>query len=317
MKIYWKGKNMKNIIIDCDPGHDDALAILTAIANSNKLNILGVTTIGGNQTLEKVTTNAKNILEFVNSTIPLAMGQSEPLTKDLCVAPEAHGESGMDGPYFNGEKYPITSNNAILFMYETIMKCNDKVILVGLGPLTNIALLIKVFPEVRSKIEYISIMGGGLDRGNKTPLAEFNIYVDPEAAQIVFHSGIPVVMSGLDVTEQAEITIEEINSLKNKGRVSHLAYELLHFYNKSGRQFGFINSPIHDLCAVAYILNPKMFSGTSYYVDVVTEGKARGLTFADKRLVANQAKNILVLEKVNREMFISELINALEVLDEI
>lgn len=306
---------MKNIIIDCDPGHDDALAILTAIANSNKLNILGVTTIGGNQTLEKVTTNAKNILEFVNANIPLATGQTGPLTKDLCIAPEAHGESGMDGPYFNGKKYPVASNNAILFMYETIMKCSQKVILVGLAPLTNIALLIKVFPEVRSKIEYISIMGGGIARGNKTPLAEFNIYVDPEAAQIVFRSGIPIIMSGLDVTEKAEITIEEIDSLKDKGRVSHLAYELLHFYNKSGRQFGFINSPIHDLCAVAYILNPKMFSGTSYYVDVVTDGKARGLTFADKRLASNQSKNVLVLEEVDREKFVSELMNALELLD--
>lgn len=306
---------MKNIIIDCDPGHDDALAILTAIANVKKINILGITTIGGNQTLEKVTINAKNILEFVNSNIPLASGQMGPLIKELCIAPEAHGESGMDGPYFNGEKYPITSNNAILFMYEKIMKCNDKVILVGLGPLTNIALLLKVFPEVRKKIEYISIMGGGLDRGNKTSLAEFNIYVDPEAAQIVFHSGIPIVMSGLDVTEKAEITIEEIESLKDKGRVSHLAYELLHFYNKSGRQFGFVNSPIHDLCAVAYILNPQMFSGTYYEIDIVTEGKARGLTFADKRFAASQDKNTLVLEQVDRETFVYVLINALEVLD--
>lgn len=160
-------------------------------------------------------------------------------------------------------------------------------------------------------------MGGGLDHGNLTPLAEFNIYVDPEAAQIVFHSGIPVVMSGLDVTEKAEIKVEEIDSLKDKGRVSHLAYELLHFYNKSGRQFGFINSPIHDLCAVAYIINPEMFSGTSYYVDVVTDGKARGLTFADKRLVTEQAKNTFVLEGVDRGMFVGLLVDALELLDEV
>lgn len=306
---------MKNILIDCDPGHDDALAILTAIANSKIINILGITTIGGNQTLEKVTANAKNILDFVNATIPLATGQPGPLTKELRIAPEAHGASGMDGPYFNGEDYPITSKNAITFMYEKIMDCDQKVILVGLGPLTNIALLIKVFPEVQEKIEYISIMGGGLDHGNLTPLAEFNIYVDPEAAQIVFHSGIPVVMSGLDVTEKAEIKVEEIDSLKDKGRVSHLAYELLHFYNKSGRQFGFINSPIHDLCAVAYIINPEMFSGRSYYVDVVTDGKARGLTFADKRLVTEQAKNTFVLEGVDRGMFVGLLVDALELLD--
>ena len=307
---------MKNIIIDCDPGHDDALAILTAIAHTGKLRILGITTIGGNQTLEKVTTNAKNVLDFVHADIPLATGQTGPLTKELRVAPEAHGDSGMDGPYFNGENYPIASDNAILFMYEKIMASKENVILVGLGPLTNIALLIKVFPEVQSKIEYISIMGGGLNRGNTTALAEFNIYVDPEAAEIVFNSDIPVVMSGLDVTEQAEITVDEINGLQNKGRVSHLAYELLHFYNQSGKQFGFINSPIHDLCAIAYLIDPGMFSGTSYHVDVITEGKARGLTYADKRLAAVGKQNTLVLEQVNREKFVSLLIDALAYLDE-
>ncbi|MEI3604516.1 nucleoside hydrolase [Pseudogracilibacillus sp. SE30717A] len=306
---------MKHIIIDCDPGHDDALAILTAIAHAEKLRILGITTIGGNQTLEKVTTNAKNILEFVQAEIPLATGQKGPLTKELRIAPEAHGDSGMDGPYFNGEHYPIASDNAVLFMYEKIRACTQKVILVGLGPLTNIALLIKVFPEIRNKIEYISIMGGGLERGNTTALAEFNIYVDPEAAEIVFNSDIPIVMSGLDVTEQAEITVAEINGLKNKGRVSHLAYELLHFYNLSGRQFGFINSPIHDLCAIAFLIDPRMFSGTSYHVDVITEGKARGLTYADKRLAAVGKQNTFVLEQVNRKEFVHLLTDALAYLD--
>ncbi|MCT1901603.1 nucleoside hydrolase [Oceanobacillus sojae] len=306
---------MKHIIIDCDPGHDDALAILTAIANRKKINILGVTTIGGNQTLEKVTANAKNILEYVDSSIPLATGQAEPLTKSLRIAPEAHGDSGMDGPYFHGEKYPIASDNAVLFMYNKMMECDHKVILVGLGPLTNIALLLKVFPQIKNKIEYISIMGGGLDHGNITPLAEFNIYVDPEAAKIIFQSDLPIVMSGLDVTEKAEITVDEIESLQHKGRVSHLAYELLHFYNQSGRQFGFTNSPIHDLCAIAYILNPEIFSGSFYSVDVVTDGTARGLTFADKRFVSDKTKNTLVLDEVDRDKFVDLLIGALAVLD--
>ncbi len=306
---------MKQILIDCDPGHDDALAILTAIAHTEKLRILGITTIGGNQTLEKVTTNAKNVLEFVQADIPLATGQSGPLTKELCIAPEAHGDSGMDGPYFNGEHYPVASDNAVLFMYEKIMACKQKVILVGLGPLTNIALLIKVFPEIREKIEYISIMGGGLDHGNMTALSEFNIYVDPEAAEIVFNADIPIVMAGLDVTEQAEITVAEIKALKDKGRVSHLAYELLHFYNQSGRQFGFINSPIHDLCAIAYLIDPEIFAGTSYDVDVITEGKARGLTYADKRRATEGKRNTFVLEQVDREKFVHLLTDALAYLD--
>ncbi|MFQ7233864.1 MAG: nucleoside hydrolase, partial [Enterococcus hulanensis] len=241
---------MKHLLIDCDPGHDDALAIMAALANPKYFNVLGITTIGGNQTLKKVTENAKNILSFLNANVPLAAGQAGPLVKPLQTAPEAHGATGMDGPYFVGADYPIASTNGVQFLAEKIRTNKDKVTLVALGPLTNIALLIKNYPELLSQIEEISLMGGGIHHGNQTPLAEFNIYVDPDAAEIVFQSGIPIIMSGLDVTEKAEIIVDEINQLKNKGKVSHLAYELLSFYNQSGRQFGFINSPIHDLCAV-------------------------------------------------------------------
>lgn len=307
---------MKNILIDCDPGHDDALAILVAFANEEKLNVLGVSTIGGNQTLDKVTRNAKNVLDFINASVPLAMGQSHPLVKQLNTAPEAHGDSGMDGPFFNGNNYPVTSENAIVFMYNKIMESEEKITIVALGPLTNIALLIRTFPEVKQKIESISLMGGGLDHGNCSELAEFNIYADPEAAHIVFHSEIPIIMSGLDVTEKAEITQEEIRNLKDKGKVSHLAYELLSFYNKSGQQFGFIDSPIHDLCAVAYLVDDTIFKGKKYYVDVVTDdGRCRGLTFADKRFIPVSAPNTLVLEEVDREKFVKLLIDALEKLD--
>lgn len=304
---------MKNILIDCDPGHDDALALLVALANEEKLNVIGVSTIGGNQTLNKVTQNAKNILNFIEVNIELAMGQSKPLVKPLKTAPEAHGESGMDGPYFSGNDYPISSENSILFMYKKIIESKDKVIIVALGPLTNIALLIKTFPEVKKKIECISLMGGGLDHGNCTELAEFNIYADPEASHIVFHCDIPIIMSGLDVTEKSEITVEEIEQLKDKGKVSNLAYELLSFYNKSGEQFGFIDSPIHDLCAVAYLLDESIFEGQNYYVDVITDcGKSRGLTFADKRRIPKSKPNALVLLNVNREKFVKVLLDALK-----
>lgn len=307
---------MRQIWIDCDPGHDDAMAILTAIANPEKLKILGISTVGGNQTIEKVTTNAKNILEFVHSDIPLAKGQDKPLVKPLNTAPEAHGDGGMDGSYFNGTDYPVVSENAVEYMYHKIMESKEKTTLVALAPLTNLALLLKVHPEVKEKIECISMMGGGISHGNCTELAEFNIYVDPEAAHIVFHSGISVIMAGLDVTENAAITLNEIKTLKDKGKVSHLAYELLSFYNESGKQFGFVDSPIHDLCAVEYLIKPDIFSGKNYYVDIVTDnGISRGQTLADLRKVPKHKDNVFVLKQVDRKKFVETLVEGLEKLD--
>lgn len=307
---------MRQIWIDCDPGHDDAMAILTAIANPEKLKILGISTVGGNQTIEKVTTNAKNILGFVHSDIPLAKGQDKPLVKPLNTAPEAHGDGGMDGSYFNGTDYPVVSENAVEYMYHKIMESKEKTTLVALAPLTNLALLLKVYPEVKEKIECISMMGGGISHGNCTELAEFNIYVDPEAAHIVFHSGISVIMAGLDVTENAAITLNEIKTLKDKGKVSHLAYELLSFYNESGKQFGFIDSPIHDLCAVEYLIKPEIFSGKNYYVDIVTDnGISRGQTLADLRKVPKHKDNVFVLKQVDRKKFVETLVEGLEKLD--
>lgn len=307
---------MRNILIDCDPGHDDALAIMTAYAYSKKFHILGITTIGGNQTLEKVTENAKNILEYIKADIPLAKGQEGPLVKPLKTGAEAHGESGMDGPFFSGTDYPVESENAVDFLREKIMSCPDQVTIVAIAPLTNIALLLKVYPEVKKKIECISMMGGGISHGNCTELAEFNIYVDPEAAHIVFHSGVKIIMSGLDVTEKAAITEKEIVSLKNKGKVSHLVYELLSYYHESGKQFGFQDSPLHDLCAVQYLLQPEIFRGSLEYVDVITEeGASRGQTFADLRVLPKHQANTYVLTEVDREQFIHNLIFGLERLD--
>lgn len=307
---------MRNIVIDCDPGHDDALAIMAAYAHPEKLHILGISTVGGNQTVEKVTQNAKNILSFIGAEIPLAKGQERPLVKPLETGGEAHGDSGMDGPYFSGNNYPVVSENAVMFLYEKIMVCPEKVTVVALAPLTNIALLLKTFPDVKNKIECISLMGGGISHGNCTELAEFNIYVDPEAAHIVFHSGIPIIMSGLDVTEKAVITEKEICSLKQKGKVSNLVYELLSFYHESGKQFGFKDSPLHDLCAVQYLLTPEIFKGESRYVDVFTdEGTARGQTFADLRMLPKHQENVFVLTGVDRERFITSLIEELSLLD--
>lgn len=307
---------MKNILIDCDPGHDDALAIIVALANPQKLNLLGITTIGGNQTITKVTENAKKLLGFLKAKEPLAAGQSNPLKRSLKTAPEAHGDTGMDGPFFDGTTYPLSDLSGVDFLYEKIMASEETVTIVALGPLTNIALLLTNHPEVKGKIDKISLMGGGIDHGNYTELAEFNIYVDPEAAEIVFQSGLPIIMAGLDVTEKAEITVAEIKALQGKGRVSQLVYELLSFYNESGRQFGFIDSPIHDLCAVAYLLAPEIFKGTYANIHVITdESLARGLTYGDFRKSASKFKPTLVLQEVDRQKFVELLLEALRYLD--
>lgn len=217
---------------------------------------------------------------------------------------------------FEEPDYPVVSDNAVVFLREQIMACPERVTIVAIGPLTNIALLLKVFPETKERIKCISMMGGGISHGNSTELAEFNIYADPEAAQIVFNSGLPIIMAGLDVTEKAEVTVREIESLKEKGRVSRMVGELLSFYNESGRQFGFTDSPIHDMCAVAYLLEPELFSGEYQFVNVITdEGRARGLAFADKRLVCGREKHVLVLEDVDRDRFAAMLFEALERLD--
>lgn len=210
------------IIIDCDPGHDDAIAILLALAHPGELDIRGITTVGGNQILDKITDNALKILSFVNADIPVAKGAAAPLLGKLVTGEEAHGESGMDGPALPASKFKPVEQGAVEFMLEIIRASEEKITLVPTAPLTNIALLIMAYPEVKERIEKISLMGGGLAYGNVTRTAEFNIYVDPEAARIVFESGIPIVMSGLDVTDKAAIFEEEIQEPEDaRSRVRH------------------------------------------------------------------------------------------------
>lgn len=307
---------MRNIIIDCDPGHDDALSIMMASAYKDKLNTLAVTTVGGNQTLDKVTANAQKILSFLKENIPLASGQAVPLIREIHTGGDAHGESGMDGPIFEKCNYEIASCNAVKYMHDLISAFDGKVTLVAIAPLTNIAILLKAFPEIKDKIEEICLMGGGTSRGNRTPTSEFNIYVDPEAAKIVFDSGVKIIMAGLDVTEKAMIMDEEIEALKYKGNASRLAYELLEFYSIASKRFGFEGSALHDVCTIIYLLRPDLFKGVNYHVDIETSGeKTRGMTIADKRPVPDKDSNAFVLTEVDRDLFVKFFIEGLEILD--
>lgn len=307
---------MRNIIIDCDPGHDDAIAILMALAHKDKLNIKGITTVGGNQILEKITDNALKILSFLDEDIKVARGAEGPLLRELRTGAEAHGESGMDGPILPKPKFDAVEENAIEFMAKIIQESSEPITLVPLGPLTNIALLLKSYPELKEKIEYISLMGGACYGGNVTPCAEFNIYVDPEAARIVFNSGIPIAMSGLDVTHKAQIFDDEIAKLKDLGSVSKMVAELLDFYSIASKRFGFEGSALHDPCAIAWLLQPEIFTAKKCHVDIETHGElTRGMTVVDCTIKDEKNGNTEVLFDVNREAFVNMVFEALKILD--
>lgn len=305
------------IIIDCDPGHDDAIAILLALAHPGELDLIGITTVGGNQVLDKITDNALKLLSFVGADVPVAKGAAGPLLGSLVTGAEAHGDSGMDGPVLPASRFRPVEQGAVEFMLERIRSSKEPVTLVPIAPLTNIALLLTAYPEVKENIREISLMGGGIGYGNVTRTAEFNIYVDPEAARIVFDSGIPITMSGLDVTDKAAIFDDEIAGLKTKGPVSTLVGELLDFYSIYGKKMGFVGSALHDPCAIAWLLRPELFQSETLNVRVETEGKlTRGMTVADRRKKPDVPANVRVLTDVDREAFLALIFGALEKLDE-
>lgn len=302
----------KKIIIDCDPGHDDAFALLIALANPDKVTTLAVGTVGGNHHVDKITHNAARILESLNVDIPLYVGSKEPLVRVLPVQPGAHGASGMDGPtYVNECQYPIEDKFAVE-AYAEIIRKEKQVSLVGLGPLTNLALLIKAYPDVIKNIEEISIMGGGLSHGNVTPTAEFNIFADPEAASIVFKSGIPIKMAGLDVTEHAYLKVDEIEKMKEFGELGSYFYSILNFYHNSGKQFGYEFSGIHDACATAYLVDETIFETCDYYVEISLDHETQGMTIADKRKKTSHEANVVALMDVNRNKFKQLIFDALK-----
>ena len=306
----------KNIIVDTDPGHDDAIAIMLLLAHPELFNILGFVTVAGNQTIDKVTKNMLQIAELTNCEVPIVQGSSKPLVKELDTGEEAHGISGMDGPKLPfPTKIPLPVD-AMDFLYSSIMQSNGKVTIVALGPLTNIARLFQDHPEVKKNIEEISLMGGGINNGNKTATAEFNIYVDPEAAEIVFSSGIPIVMSGLDVTEKTQIFPSDWINLHTLGVASRFTASLLDFYHEYAIEHGFEGSSLHDPCATAYLIDPTLFKGSSYAVHIETEGElTRGMTVADKRRFAKDPPNVTVLTDVDNSRFIELIRQCLLTLD--
>ncbi len=303
----------KPILMDCDPGHDDAIALLMAFA-SEKLDVRAVTTVGGNQTSEKTLRNALKILSFAGIThVPVAAGASRPLVRELEIAPQVHGESGLDGPDLPEPAFAPCEKSALALMQEVIEASEEKVTLVPTGPLTNIASLLIAAPHLKAKIERISLMGGAAVGGNWTPAAEFNIMVDPEAADIVFQSGIPITMCGLDVTHKAQIFDEEIEQIRRQGgKVAVMVAELLDFFAKFHQEMGFEGCPLHDPCAVAWLIHPELFTSEKHHVDIETCGEfTDGATVVDIRGVTGREPNVDVVFDVDRDKFIRLLADSM------
>ena len=294
------------ILLDCDPGHDDAIALLLALA-SPEVDLLGVTSVAGNQTLDKTTANAIRVLEFAGrSDIAVAAGADRPLVRDQFVASYVHGETGLDGPDLPPPQGAPVNRHAADFLADKIREANGNVTLVPVGPLTNVALMLALHPDARP--ERIVLMGGAVAEGNVTPAAEFNIWCDPEAAARVFASGIDITMIGLDVTHKALFTTAHVGRLA--GRVGEMVTELLRFYDKFHRDvYGFDGSPIHDAVAVAHVLQPDLVETLHRNVEIDVESElCRGRTVVDLWQRTDRKPNCHVGVEIDSEGFLELLI---------
>lgn len=301
------------IVLDCDPGHDDALAIVLALARP-ELQVLGITTVAGNVPLQSTTLNALRVLALLGrSDVPVAAGAERPLVRPPEDAVITHGASGLEGAELPDPIAEPRPEGALDFMRATLETAAVPVTLVPTGPLTNIATLLLAHPELRDRIESICLMGGAIREGNWTPAAEFNIWVDPEAARIVFRSGLPITMIGIDVTHQAIFGEPDVARLEALGTpVAAVFADLLRFFARfHAERYGWSGSPIHDAVAVAHLAVPGLVETRPYRVDVETTGElTRGRTVVDDRGVPGPPPNADVAVAIDRARFIDLLIDA-------
>lgn len=303
------------VIIDCDPGHDDALMLMLAFG-SERFDVLAVTTSAGNQTQDKTLNNALKLLTLMGVNVPVFRGCEKPLLRNLIIADYVHGKTGLDGPLLPEPVLTPENISAVEGIAAILNAANEKVTIVPTGPLTNIGALLTIHPKLSSKIERISLMGGGIFRGNMTPLAEFNIFVDPEAAQIVFRSGVPITMCGLDVTHKALIFQKDIDAMRAVGTQSALAAAgLMDFFSVFYREHRTEldgGAALHDPCAIAWLLEPDMFKSKLCFVDVETTGQlTTGTTVVDFYNVLEKTPNAEVVYDIDRERYVGMLLEAM------
>ncbi len=304
----------QKIILDCDPGHDDAIALLLA-AHSPALELLAITTVAGNQSIEKTTQNALKVCSLANiRNVPIAKGMDRPLVRPARHASDIHGASGMDGPSVPEPDIELVPQHAVDLLIELLMNSEGDITLVPTGPLTNIATAIRREPAIVPKIQAISLMGGAIGVGNVTPSAEFNLWFDPEAASIVFQCGRPITMVPLEVTHQALATEEIVHRLHNANRpVASFAADLLIFFAESYKNvFGFAAPPVHDPCAVAAVLEPGIIQAADMYVEIETTSTlSAGRTVCDVYGKLGKPANVRVGYGLDVERFWEMLIKTL------
>lgn len=309
----------RKIIIDTDPGQDDAIAILLALA-SPELEILGITAVAGNVPLHLTELNARKICELAGRPdIKVYAGAVKPLLRPLVTAEHVHGKTGLDGPDLPEPTMPLQSQHAIDFIIETLQREEaGSVTLCVLGPLTNVAIALARAPEIGPKIQEIVLMGGGFfEGGNITPAAEFNIYVDPEAAKLVFASGVPLVVHPLDATHKVLTTARRIAAFRNMDtRVGIATAELMEFFERFDEEkYGTDGGPLHDPNVIAYLLKPEIYSGRHCNVEIETQSELTlGMTVVDWWGVTGRAKNALVVRDVDHDGFFKLLTERLATL---
>lgn len=313
---------MRNIIIDCDPGHDDAIALLVALAHPEEFNILGVTTVAGNQTIDKVTDNVLKMFDYLGvKNIPVSKGYSDPLLRKVQTAAFVHGDSGLDGPILPPATSSVTGLHAVEFLKKAISESKEKVTLIPLGPLTNIAIFLKTYPELKEKIETIALMGGSIYSGNIVAKGEFNIWQDAEASKIVFDSGVPIIMAGTEVCNEGGVLFSESKEFAKGGKVSRFAYDVFEFYSQYCAKNGWDKTVIYDMTPIIYLIHPELFQAEQMRVDIETQGEyCRGCTVCDDRGGAHIDKcenPKTVLTHLQREPFVQVLFDDLKKLDQI
>ncbi|MGL9726899.1 ribosylpyrimidine nucleosidase [Enterococcus sp. DIV0756] len=295
----------RKIILDCDPGHDDAITMLMAAAHP-KIDLLGITIVAGNQTLDKTVVNGLNVCQLLGIDAKVYAGMPKPLVREQVVADNVHGESGLDGPVFGPLHRQVEETHAVKYIIDTLLASDGDITLVPVGPLTNIAVAMRMEPLIIPKIKEIVLMGGAYGTGNFTPSAEFNIFADPEAAHVVFSSGAPIVMMGLDLTHQTICTEDIIERMEGVGNVAGKLFgDIMRFTLKSQFEcFGLAAGPLHDATCVGYLISPEIFETQEMYVEIdINRGPCYGRTVCDELYVLGQPSNAKVGKKINAEHF--------------